>query len=360
MEQTIHEIEGSIGNCCGPSTQDLAYPIVNDGESNLARNLKDYDRFVVFQSGGKDSIACVLHLLDLGVDPDRIELHHHDVDGREGSRLMDWPITRSYCRAFAKAFRLKLYFSWKVGGIEGEMLRENSRTAPIAWETPQGIVKRAGGESGKLGTRRRFPQVSADLRVRWCSAYAKVDVGARVLSMEPRFRDGKTLVITGERAQESASRARYRIFEPHRTDNRDGPRVRRWVDLWRPIHQWTEEEVWDILRRYRVNPHPAYWLGWGRTSCLSCIFGSANQWASVRKVAPETFEQIATYEETFGSTIHRMFSVRQLAERGTPYAMDPEMMQLAMGETYPEDGILVPEGRWKHPPGAFGEATGPV
>jgi hypothetical protein len=33
-----------------------------------------------------------------------------------------------------------------------------------------------------LGTRLKFPQVSADLNVRWCSAYLKIDVMARVLS----------------------------------------------------------------------------------------------------------------------------------------------------------------------------------
>lgn len=331
-----------------------------EAEICVEPNLADYDRFAVFQSGGKDSIACVLHLLDCGVDVSKIELHHHDVDGREGSTLMDWPITRSYCAAFAKAFGLKLYFSWKKGGIEGEMLRSNERTAPVAWETPEGSVVESGGTGGKPGTRRRFPQVSADLRVRWCSSYVKIDVGARVLSTDARFRHGKTLVITGERAQESASRARYKTFERYRADNRNGARVQRWIDHWRPIHKWDDKEVWAILQRHNVNPHPAYHLGWCRTSCLSCIFGSANQWASVRCIAPEAFERIASYEEEFGSTIQRKLSVRQLADMGTPYEMAPDMVKLAMSQEYPVDLIIVPEGEWRLPAGAFGEASGPV
>lgn len=84
-------------------------------------NLTDYDRIVVFFSGGKDSVACVLHLLEMGVPGDRIELHHHDVDGREGSSLMDWPVTRSYVQAFGDAFGLRVLFSWKVGGFERVM-----------------------------------------------------------------------------------------------------------------------------------------------------------------------------------------------------------------------------------------------
>ncbi|WP_431217072.1 hypothetical protein ACQ86N_22505 [Puia sp. P3] len=36
---------------------------------------------IVAFSGGKDSIAMVLYLLEQGVDRRRIHLHHHDVDG---------------------------------------------------------------------------------------------------------------------------------------------------------------------------------------------------------------------------------------------------------------------------------------
>ena len=83
-----------------------------------------YDTIIVAFSGGKDSMACVLDLLHRGVSKDKIELWHHDVDGREGSKLMDWPVTRDYCNKFAKAMGLKLYYSWKVGGFEREMLRQ--------------------------------------------------------------------------------------------------------------------------------------------------------------------------------------------------------------------------------------------
>jgi 3'-phosphoadenosine 5'-phosphosulfate sulfotransferase (PAPS reductase)/FAD synthetase len=325
----------------------------------VAIDLADYDRYVVNMSGGKDSVACILHLLEQGVDPERIELHHHDVDGR-GSRLMDWPCTPSYCTAFAKAFGLKLFFSWKEGGFEREMLRDNQRTAPIVWEREDGSLIRTGGDGGKEGTRRKFPQVTADLSRRWCSAYLKIDVGARVLTTEDRFREGKTCVVTGERAEESASRARYQVFEPDRADNRSGARVKRWIDHYRPVHGWSERQVWDILKRHRVNPHPAYWLGWGRCSCLACIFGSPNQWASVRKVAPLNFKRIADYEQDFDVTIHRTLTVGQLADKGKAYEMRPDMIQLAMSETYPEDLILVPEGTWRLPPGAFGESNGPL
>ncbi len=321
-------------------------------------DLATYDRFVVGFSGGKDNVACVLHLLERGVDPDRIELHHHLVDGREGSELMDWPVTEAYCAAFARAFGLRLYFSWKVGGFEREMLRLEQRTAPVAFDSEAGEVVICGGDGGKLGTRRKFPQVSASLTTRWCSAYTKIDVLARVMTTESRFQSGKTLVVTGERAEESASRARYSMFEPDRTDNRDGQRVKRYVDHWRPVHRWAERQVWEIFERHRVRAHPAYYCGFGRCSCRSCIFGSPDQWATIAKYYPAAFERIAKYEEQFGVTIHRRDSVRIRAAQGTPYQADERYFELA-GRTEYTESILI-DGHWELPAGAYGEATGPI
>jgi 3'-phosphoadenosine 5'-phosphosulfate sulfotransferase (PAPS reductase)/FAD synthetase len=324
----------------------------------MAPNLNSYDYVVVAFSGGKDSLACFLHLIDLGVDRSRIELWHHDVDGREGSQLMDWPVTRSYCRSVADAFGVPIYFSWKVGGFEGEMLRENCLTAPIRFETPEGETKQVGGLRGKASTRRMFPQVSADLSVRWCSAYLKIDVCTAAINNQDRFRNKRTLVITGERAEESPGRARYSEFEPHKADNRDGKKVVRWVDQWRPVHQWSEQEVWDLIERYRVNPHPAYRLGWGRVSCATCIFGSPNQWASILEIDPEKVSGIAVYEARFDKTINRKLSVLELAEKGMAYdTMAPHDVRAALSEKFDEPVIV---DHWRLPAGAFGESCGPV
>ena len=70
-------------------------------------DLTTYDRVIVAFSGGKDSAACLFHLLELGVDRSKIELHHHLVDGedqQEADGLMDWPCTNDYCRKVAEAF----------------------------------------------------------------------------------------------------------------------------------------------------------------------------------------------------------------------------------------------------------------
>lgn len=317
-------------------------------------DLNSYDKILVMFSGGKDSTALVLHLLELGVPVKKIELWHHDIDGR-GRIFMDWESTPAYCRAFAAAFNIPIFFSWKQGGFEREMTRENALTAPTFFETPEG-VKSVGGVRGKISTRRKFPQVSPDLSVRWCSAYLKIDIGSAAIRNQDRFNNSRTLVLSGERGQESAARAKYAIFEPDRTDNRSG-RNRRHVDHWRPIRDWSEKQVWEIIERFKVRVHPAYYLGWGRVSCKFCIFGNANQFASAFAISPEQGTVLSGYEQEFGLTIKRGISLVDLVEKGTPYNMDQDMIKLALSESY-DQPIFMDE--WLLPAGAYGESCGPI
>lgn len=312
-----------------------------------------YDRVVVAFSGGKDSLACVLKLLELGCPKEKLELWHHDIDGAAGSRhFMDWPVTRSYCMAAARALGLRIKFSWKEGGFEGEMLREERPTAPTSFECDDGTIRTVGGK-GPNGTRRKFPQVSADLKVRWCSAYLKIDVGARVMCNDPAFKTGRFLFVTGERREESSARARYPEVERGK-----GWASKRLVHHWRAVIDWTEAEVWAAIKAARIAPHPAYRLGFGRLSCMACIFGDKDQWAAVYELDPQRFERIADYEREFGLTIKRSKSVRELAREGTSYCSEApgELKRAAMAATY-ELPIL--DTAWEAPAGAFRKCCGP-
>ena len=318
-----------------------------------------YDRIVVAFSGGKDSIACVLALLEAGVPAGRIELWHHLVDGREGSTLMDWPCTEAYVRAFGHALGITVCFSWRIGGFEREMLRTDERTAPIAFERPDGSVVTIGGKGGRRGTRRRYPQTSPDLTVRWCSAYLKNHVGTAALRNQLRFRRGRTLFVSGERAAESPHRATYQPFGPHEADLRTGRHYQRHIDHWRLVHAWREAEVWEIIARWRINPHPAYRLGFGRVSCSLCIFASDHQVATIRRIHPAQFLANAAYEGAFGHTIHRSLPLAGRAARGRPFmAGTDDDLRAALSRGF-EEPIVLAAAAWQLPAGAFGESTGP-
>lgn len=337
--------------------EDVSVPstagVVDYGEPDLL----SYDHYIVAQSGGKDSMAGLLYLIEQGVPIEKIEMWHHCVDGKDNPNpLMDWPVTEDYCRKVAQAFGIPLYFSWKQDGFEGEMLRKDALTKPTWFETPEGTFKK-GGTTGKESTRRMFPQLAASLSQRWCSAYLKVDPASKAITGQGRFHNKRTLFVTGERAEESSARSKYLTFEPHRTDRRDG-KSRRLVDHFRPVHGWSEQEVWDIIERHKVRPHPAYQMGWGRLSCMTCIFASGSQWASVKKIDPRRFDRIAAYEKEFGKTIHRKKSVTEQIEGKCAYPeITPELAELALSREYT---LPIFMESWELPAGAFGESAGPT
>jgi 3'-phosphoadenosine 5'-phosphosulfate sulfotransferase (PAPS reductase)/FAD synthetase len=324
----------------------------------MAPDLTSYDKIIVAFSTGKDSLACVLDLIERGAPRDRIELWHHDIDGREGDRLMDWPCTPGYGRAIAAELGLPILFSWRAGGFEGEMTRQDSPSGPVLFETltDDGVELMQARNRPTNGTRQQYPQVSPDLSVRWCSAYLKIDVARRALANDPRFAGKRILFVTGERAEESTNRARYAEFEPHAADLRDGKRVQRHIDAYRPVLRWKAAEVWAIIERHRIQPHPCYVLGIGRASCAFCIFASASQLAIAAAILPEQFERNAAYEARWGKTIHRTESLIERIARGDVGDLDPIMIAQARSEEWTLPIIVE---NWTMPAGAFAETHGP-
>ncbi|HFE3442970.1 TPA: phosphoadenosine phosphosulfate reductase family protein [Klebsiella aerogenes] len=347
-----------------PGLEELVFDIPFDGPTSKPVStfytapdieLSDYSRIIVCMSGGKDSLACLLHLLEVGVDKNIIELWHHDVDGREGSHLMDWIFMAEYNQRIADEFDVPLYFSWLKDGFEGELLKEDSISQPHIFESPTGVIALERDASrSKPGTRRRFPQVAASLRTRWCSSVLKIDVARRALNNQERFNHKRTLFITGERREESSNRARYNQLEPHFCDRRDG-RLARHVDAWRPVLHWSEEDVWACLERHRVIAPVPYRLGWGRSSCMGCIFNDDRIWATIGKYFPERLESVSRYEGEFGVTISRSKrSVKQRAQGAAPLPItDLEALQQAMSHQYTLPVVLEPRDEWRLPAGAF-------
>ena len=124
------------------------------------------------------------------------------------------------------------------------------------------------------GQRMKLPAKSSCQQGRWCSGSLKAQVESKLYSdIDALARDVKILVVSGERRQESAGRAKYNEMETHRTNAEK--RARRIVHQWRPVIDYSEKDVWEVLKRHRITPHPSYRAGWNRCSCAMFLHTKA-------------------------------------------------------------------------------------
>lgn len=424
--------------------------------------LEEYDKIIVLFSGGKDSLACVLDLLERGVPREKIELWHHDIDGGHPTRKMDWPVTQNYVQAVAEYLGITLRVSWRVNGFWGEVYRLGASwpiqyTDPFSGETLECPLSEKQVRSAQLrekilsdlereelesmGCRMKFPAKSGSLATRWCSSILKImvaDTVLRSLDLEElksmgssqrfplkgsiangRFcspnlkrevgdslirnldflkqdgqrlklpaksschqgrwcsgslkaqvesklysdidtlaQDVKILVVSGERRQESAGRAKYNEMEIHRTNAT--AKAHRLVHQWRSVIDWNEAQVWDIIRRHRITPHPCYTAGWNRCSCMMCIFSLPTHWAGIRELFPERFAEVEEDERILGFTLDNKKSLAEYVGNAESCVChdDPRALhQLTTGEFTAAD---VERQEWTMPAGAFhGAAGGP-
>lgn len=422
--------------------------------------LEDYDQVIVLFSGGKDSLACLLDLLERGVPRKKIQLWHHDIDGGHPTRKMDWPVTQNYVKAVAEYLGIPLRVSWRVNGFWGEVYRLGAswpvqhmdpdtgeihacRQSPKQVRSAQlrekilDDLERAELES--LGHRMKFPAKSGDLATRWCSSVLKIMVadsllrsleleelkslgscqrfpskgsiangrfcspnlkrevgdsllrnlellkqdgrrmmfpaksdcrrgrwcsGALKAQVEGKLHSGiaemsqgvKILVVSGERRQESAGRSRYNEMEVHRANAT--ARARRLVHQWRSVIDWKEEEVWEIIKRWRIAPHPCYTAGWSRCSCAMCIFSLPKHWAGIRELFPDWVQAVEEDERILGFTLDQKKTLAEyIGGAGSCVCHDDAkaLAQLTSGEFSVDD---VKKEHWTLPAGAFGGAEG--
>lgn len=383
--------------------------------------LEEYDLIVVLISGGKDSVACYLKLIELGVPKEKIEFWHHDIDGGHPTRRMDWKCTQNYVKALADAEGVKLRVSYRVNGFFGELYRIGA-SEPIEWIDPDtGEIKQCKLSSNYLkcrelkeqateemeellkqyGYRMKFPAKTVDLSRRWCSAYLKICVADTVVSnldrlgeleelggkrhkfpakggthsgrwcsgnlkaavqdsvtanLEETKHDKKILIVSGERRGESAGRSKYNEMEIHRTNAT--AKAHRIVHQWRCCIDYSEKDVWELLKRHHINPHPCYRIGWNRCSCMMCIFSTPRLFAGVKELFPDDYASLRHDEEVLGFTLDNKKNLDEFIG-DTPSCVcwndKKAIHSILTGEFGTED---IYTENWNYPVGAFHGADG--
>ena len=93
--------------------------------------------------------------------------------------------------------------------------------------------------------------------------------GARYCCSELKAKHGKgRLIVTGIRAQESTRRAKRKIFEPSRNNQRY---------FLHPLFYWTASDIWQYIHENNLPYCRLYDEGYKRIGCVLCPFLSYQQ-----------------------------------------------------------------------------------
>lgn len=290
---------------------------------------------LVSVSGGKDSTATLLVAIERGAENisgvfcDTGNEHQQtydyiaylqDATGIQIKTLKQdftewWWRRREYvCEKWPAKLRTGRKGKWKWRGAAGERPAEvppapilvfteykigkwewQPETLPMTDTEADDVVARALSvyDMGPTGNpfldlciiKNRFPSRKAQ----FCTQFLKTEP-ATEYALE-LMADGSTLTSwQGIRAEESLGRA----AQPEYEDRGGG------YSIYRPIHQWTVAQVFDIHRKHNIKPNPLYLQGMGRVGCLPCINAKKDEVLEISKRFPEHIDRIEEWERIVG------------------------------------------------------------
>lgn len=267
-------------------------------------DLHEFDFVVINTSGGKDSQAMtdvVVKTADeQGYPRERLVMAHADL-GR-----VEWPGTKDLVKEHAEHYGLRLVIEKRPQGdlldhVEQRRMWPSSTTRYCTSDHKRGQIQRA------------YTYLTKEFRER---------LG---FSKENKIR---AINCFGFRAQESPARAKRAVWSLNKVAT---TKTTRDVYDWLPIHDWTEDQVWERIRGAGTRHHWAYDRGMTRLSCRFCIFAPRSQ-LMVSACQPENkelFDEYVALEDRIGHTFRKNQSLREIKEA------------IEAGETPPDD-----DGAW--------------
>jgi len=225
---------------------------------------------VVNHSGGKDSQAMLIRLLEAGVPKRQILVAHASLGD------VEWPGALEHAQNQAVAAGVAFVVARARRGFF-EMVEDRFVARPEVPSFPSSEHR----------------QCTSDLK------RGPIEREVRRYAKEHGF----TTIVNamGIRAQESPSRKKQPTWSVNKAQSVAG---RRWFN-WLPIHHLTTAEVFAGIAAAGQKPHPAYAAGNERLSCVFCILGSANDARNGAIRNPELYDRYVALEARTGYSMHQ-------------------------------------------------------
>lgn len=241
-------------------------------------------RNVLSISGGKDSTAMWILALEQGEKIDEVVFadtgHEH-------------PITYGYLD----------YLETKLGPIRrvkadfAKWIEHKREVVQTKWRKdgiPDDVIQQALEVLRPTGNpfldmclwKGRFPSSKA----RFCTQHLKIEPIEDQL-FRP-FIDAGDDVISWQAVRKHESRARANLVDRESTIG-----IVYAYEIYRPILEWTVEDVFAMHRKHGILPNPLYEQGMGRVGCMPCINARKDELYEIARRYPEEIERVAKWEE---------------------------------------------------------------
>lgn len=243
------------------------YPLSSGQLAHLHSLIDEGALFVSNHSGGKDSQAMLIHLLDF-VPRSQILVVHASLGE------MEWP-----------------------GALE--LARKQAADAGVPFIVAKAEKTLLSMVMHRFSNRPEVPSWPS-ASTRQCTSDLKRGPIQREVRRYAKASGFKTIInCLGLRAEESPGRAKRKPYSKMSISNS----VNTWYELL-PIHDLTTDEVFALIESAGQKPHYAYSLGNDRLSCIFCIMASKSDLRNGAKHHPELLAKYNDLEKLTGYTMH--------------------------------------------------------
>lgn len=280
-------------------------------------------RYVITFSGGKDSLATVIWAL-------------------KNLRFDQWDVV--FCDTGWESDETYAYIDWieKMIGKKFIRLVTTSFEAKLSQEMIDKVVQIFGRRNvfaEMVLSKKRFPSTKA----RFCTEELKMKTMIDWVLTLPY----DIIIVQGVRSEESEARRNlnkndeyFKFYtEPYRVDKKGKAvyhtyrkdEVMEWLDkytadVYRPILDWTVQQVFDYIFANDFKPNPLYLMGHSRVGCYPCIMCRLAEIKLISENDPKRIRELVEFEKLSGSTFFPM-----------EYIPMKYCTKLVTCEVYPED-----------------------
>lgn len=138
----------------------------------------------------------------------------------------------------------------------------------------------------------RFPSSKA----RFCTDELKKN--AMIRYQEKLLDEYDRIVVwVGVRRDESAKRAKIESeWECEFGDQSGDPQTAEGIWLYRPILDWTVDDVFDFHRKHGIKPNPLYKMGMGRVGCMPCVMCRKDELKQIGNRCQSEIDRVEKWE----------------------------------------------------------------